>query len=138
MAEPADFPVFKRFSDGRFAPGGPGGPGRPRHNVDLAAAARQYGPEIIARLVAVVRHEKDIDHVLRAADMLLMRGYGRPALALKLGALEVEPFDPATLDDASLERLLVRLEAFVAGAPTVIDLEPVELPRDPVVDGPKT
>lgn len=63
---------------GHFLPGIGGNPnGRPPARFDLPAICRTHTPEAIERLVEIMRGEDD-DRALRAIQMLLDRGWGRP------------------------------------------------------------
>lgn len=56
--------------------GNPGG--RPKENAEIKALARQYGPEAIERLAALMRGE-DERVAAAASQALLDRGYGKAA-----------------------------------------------------------
>ena len=63
--------------------GNPGG--RPKECAEVKALARQYGPEAIEKLVALLRGE-DARVAKAAADSLLDRAYGKPTQAVDLTA----------------------------------------------------
>jgi hypothetical protein len=50
--------------------------------AEIKAAAQQYGPEAIEKLVSLMRSE-DAEVAFRAANAILDRGYGRPAQMLQ-------------------------------------------------------
>lgn len=68
---------------GTFKPGQSGNPGgRPKEAAEVKALAREYGPEAIEKLVALMRAD-DPRVSKAAADSLLDRGYGKPAQSLE-------------------------------------------------------
>lgn len=99
--------------------------GRPKGSsnkvhAEIAMFARQYGPECIANLVTIMRGAMqadviDADVVIRCSDLLLQRGYGRPATAVNIGGPDGEPLDFRGLSDDRLADLLLRLDAFIEG-----------------------
>lgn len=61
--------------------GNPGG--RPKECAEVKELARQYGPEAIEKLVALLRGG-DARVAKAAADSLLDRAYGKPSQAVDL------------------------------------------------------
>ena len=58
--------------------GNPGG--RPKALREMTELAREKGPEAIEFLTRVVRDESELTrHRIRAAELLLDRGYGKPS-----------------------------------------------------------
>jgi hypothetical protein len=69
-----------------------------RFPPEIKALAAQYGPEAIDEIVTLMRRSKSEDISLRAADMLLMRAYGRPQLDVSIFVKrEVDDFSDAEL-----------------------------------------
>lgn len=88
---------------------------RQRVHAEIAHFARQYGPECIANLVHLMRtHGDDPDVVIRCADILLTRGYGRPPTAVAISGPDGGPIDFRSLDDDRLDQFIERLEAATA------------------------
>ena len=78
---------MKRTPNGRgkaatqFKPGNPGGPGRPKMPEELREAFRALAPEAIETLHQVMKTgERDGDRV-RAAEVILERGWGKAPAA---------------------------------------------------------
>lgn len=71
---------------GRFIKGNPGG-GRPRMPEELKADFRACAPEALDTILAILR-DGDAPHRdrLRAAEIILDRGYGKPVQAVDLSA----------------------------------------------------
>lgn len=81
--------------------GNPGG--RPKEVAEVSALARQYGPEAVERLAAIMRSD-DLKAARGAADSLLDRGYGRPVQSVEqISAVVNLPAD--ALSDEQLERI---------------------------------
>ena len=65
-----------------FAKGQSGNPsGRPKEHREIERMARTYAPEAIERLVTIMRG-KSHKLALKASEVLLDRGFGRPAQAI--------------------------------------------------------
>jgi hypothetical protein len=95
-----------------------GNPGRPRgaknrRTIELAIAARQYSAEALGVLVSAMRHSPDWDIRVRAADLLLDRGFGKAPMDI---TLELQPLNFATMSDSELAAAIARLEVYVASA----------------------
>lgn len=76
----------QRDSAGRFLPGKTGNPGgRPKGYADVAALAREAGPDAIAKLVCLMDSE-DERIALMSATVLLDRGYGKPRQGIEIDA----------------------------------------------------
>jgi hypothetical protein len=69
----------------RFQPGTSGNPGgRHKGCAEVAALARQHGPEAVETLVSIMRDEsKSPQARIAAASVILDRGYGKPMQALR-------------------------------------------------------
>lgn len=78
----ADKPLV-RGEGGRFAKGNKAG-GRKALPEDLKAAFRAASPEALATLIDVMRHGKQDGSRVRAAEIILDRGYGKPVQAVDL------------------------------------------------------
>jgi hypothetical protein len=64
-------------------------PGTPnRTTAEVAALAREHTAECIAELARIAMNSKSEETRLRAIDMLLDRGHGRPAQSHMLGGLD--------------------------------------------------
>jgi hypothetical protein len=87
-----------------------------KRGTEIAEIARQFTTEAMATVVTLMRNSEDEDIILRCADLIMNRGWGRAPQSVRLGGPQGEPLDLARLDDASLERLLIRLEQSVTGA----------------------
>jgi len=76
----------------RFQKGQSGNPGgQPKHAKDIRALAQKFCPKAILKLAELLEHE-DPQVVIRASDLLLERGYGRPAQSQQIevsGGIEV-------------------------------------------------
>lgn len=70
----------------RWKPGESGNPqGRSKLDFDLAEAARAHAPEMLHVAVAIARDERvDAGHRLKAVEIVLARGHGRPLQALAI------------------------------------------------------
>lgn len=77
---------------GRWRPGESGNPGgRPRALAEVRDAARAHTAEALATLVEVMRSREATPGVrLAAAEALLDRGWGRPAVAVAVDVSEAE------------------------------------------------
>lgn len=84
-----------------FTKGQSGNPGgRPKECAKVKALAREYGPEAIEKLVALMRGE-DLRVAKAAADSLLDRGFGKPSQSVELTG---DPDNPVHV----IERRIVR------------------------------
>jgi hypothetical protein len=86
-----------------------------KRTPEMVLLARQYGPEVLAKFINLLRKSDDEDIVLRAGQEILNRGFGRPPTAVALTGPQGEPLDFTRLDDGQLQRLLAHLEQFVLG-----------------------
>ena len=75
-----------RDARGRFAKGASGNAGgRPKIAEDLRTAFRERCPEALETLLSVMRSEKAADRDrIRAAEIILDRGYGKPVQAVSM------------------------------------------------------
>src|SRR4029077_19750658 len=97
---------------GSWRPGQSGNPGgRPKKIVDLAAMAREHGPECIAKCVALMRKSPDERVQFSALKELLDRGYGGPAQSVSS--------DGASSADLTLLHLLAARMLHDAAQPTL-------------------
>jgi hypothetical protein len=84
-----------------FKPGESGNPGgRPKECSEVKELARQYGPEAINKLLALMRGE-DARVAKAAADSILDRAYGKPGQSVDLVA-------DLTAHISAVERRIVR------------------------------
>ena len=66
-----------------FVKGQSGNPsGRPKEHREIERMARSYAPEAIDRLVEIMRQKRAPKLALKACEVLLDRGFGRPAQAI--------------------------------------------------------
>jgi Family of unknown function (DUF5681) len=80
-----------RNADGTFKPGISGNPqGRPKTIEEVVDAAREHTLEAIGTLVELMRKADKDGTRLRAASLLLERGWGQPAKPLIVAGEEVE------------------------------------------------
>ena len=81
--------VKKDKSNGRFLPGNRSG-GRPKMPEDLKKAFKEACPDALRVLVKIVNDE-DAKHGdrIRAAEVILDRGYGKPVQAVDLDAATI-------------------------------------------------
>jgi hypothetical protein len=110
------------YNGGRWAKGQSGNPGgRPRIMRDVQALARQYSNEAIRTLGELMRSDAAPPGVrVRAAELLLDRGWGRPLQASVSTNLDVRQLTDAELIEIILEgqamRELPALEPAVGAA----------------------
>jgi len=76
-----------RKADGTFEKGASGNPnGRPKSNAELAEAARAFTLEALDVVLEVMRSKSESGTTrLRAAEMLLARGWGEPTKPIAIG-----------------------------------------------------
>jgi hypothetical protein len=90
--------------------------------------AREHAPEVIARLLVLMRQDDDRDIALAAANSLLDRGYGRPPqaiLATVNGGLTVSGIDaPPPIINETDEQWLERRRAELAALEHATRREP--------------
>ncbi len=81
-----------RDGRGRFVKGFTANPtGRPLKDREVAALAQRYAPEAIGRLVEILRDPKtEPGVVVRAAQIILERGYGRPPQAVDVTTTRID------------------------------------------------
>lgn len=80
----------------KFQPGQSGNPsGRPKENSEIKALARSYGREALEKIAALLESEDEKTR-LAAAQVLLDRGYGKPAQALVGGDEDDSPIQLRT------------------------------------------
>lgn len=74
-----------------FEKGKSGNPsGRPKDNPELKEACRSHTMECIAVLVGIVNNSKSKDNDrIKAAEVLLDRGYGKPVQSVDLDAKNI-------------------------------------------------
>ena len=79
-----------RDAKGRFVPGWKSNGGRKALPDDLKQAFREACPDALKTLVRIVNNEgaKDSDRI-RAAEVILDRGYGKPVQAVDLDASSI-------------------------------------------------
>jgi hypothetical protein len=79
-----------RRANGTFAEGTSGNPaGRPQTHPELTEAARAFTVEALDVILAVMRDKKQSGATrLRAAEMMLARGWGEPTKPIALGVDE--------------------------------------------------
>ena len=109
-----------------FAKGVSGNPsGRPKAAFDLQALAREKSPEAIETLSTIMRNDKATDNArVRAAEVLLDRGYGRPLQPTALATMEITKRADEMTDDE-----LATIAA--QGRITLPDAEPEEANESP-------
>lgn len=74
-----------RVQHGQFAPGVSGNPaGRPRIPESLVRAARQYTRQALSVLLRLMRSAKSESVKLRAAEIVLDRGWGKSIQAVQI------------------------------------------------------
>ena len=92
-----------------FQPGQSGNPGgRPKIVGDIRALAREHTPEAIAELVRLATKARREEVRLRAIEVLLDRGYGKPNQSVQIDAVFLEK-KLNQLSDAELAELEARL-----------------------------
>jgi len=76
-----------RKVDGTFAEGTSGNPrGRPKSSAELAEACREFTLESLDVVLSVMRSKSESSSTrLRAAEMLLSRGWGEPTKPIAIG-----------------------------------------------------
>lgn len=76
-----------RNANGTFVEGASGNPrGRPKSNAELAEAARDFTLEALDVVLSVMRSKSESGPTrLRAAEMLLARGWGEPTKPIAIG-----------------------------------------------------
>ena len=81
-----------RDDRGRLLPGSRCNPsGRPATDREVAALARQHGVTAIARLAEIMNDpEMEPGTVIRAAQAILDRAYGRPAQSVDIHATRID------------------------------------------------
>lgn len=79
-----------RRANGTFAEGTSGNPaGRPKTHAELTEAAREYTVESLDVILAIMRDKKQSGATrLRAAELMLARGWGEPTKPIALGDAE--------------------------------------------------
>jgi hypothetical protein len=92
-----------------------------RRTVEITELSIRYGTEALATLVELMRHSADEDIVFRCSTEILNRAYGKAPQSVRIGGPQGEPLDLTRLDDAALERLLIRLEQSIAGTSAADD-----------------
>lgn len=111
----------ERTPKGTFAHGNTFGRGPTKANFNFRTLARQYGPEALDFAVSVMRGEVEgarcFDR-LKAADMIIDRAYGKPAISLEVGPQRAAA-DISMLDTSERERL--KEAAFTVAMATVKD-----------------
>lgn len=93
--------MAERLPDGRFAPGvcpNPGG--RTKAAKEIARLAAEHGPEAIAQLARILVSSEDEGARIKAAEVLLERGFGKPMQAVELSGPDGGPLNVRGLIDA--------------------------------------
>lgn len=96
-----------RDSSGRFVKGVSGNPrGMPKLVGGIRELAQSKCPEAIEELIAIMLNPKErTDHRIRAAEIILDRGLGRPEQAVRAEVRQIR--DVADLGDGEIAALLV-------------------------------
>ncbi len=82
--------------------------------TEIRALAQQYGENAILKLAGMMNRCKDNDIVVRCAQILLDRGYGRPAQAIHHADHEGGPLRLHDMGIEELKALATRLEHTLA------------------------
>ena len=81
--------------------GNPGG--RPKEDAEVKALARQYGPEAVEKLIALMRGDEDRT-CLAAANSLLDRGFGKPHQSIAMDVRDEREPERNELESALLAK----------------------------------
>jgi len=98
-----------------FAPGNPGG-GRKRIPEDVLEACRASSTKAVKILTGILTNEaaRDADRI-RAAEIILNRGYGLPKQAVENSGANSDPFNIMSMTREEAKARLAELRAMDAG-----------------------
>lgn len=110
----------------RYQPGVSGNPsGRPKYPPELVGAARAATAEALATVLHVMRHAKRLSTRLRAAEIVLDRGWGRAPVSVSVElAQRVDLSQVSTAEWEALALLLHNVRPALPAADRVVEVEP--------------
>jgi hypothetical protein len=109
-----------RAKNGKMVKGHSISSGRPKGAInkitaELRAAAQEYTTEALNTIAKCMRQTKDLDISLRAAAMILDRGYGKPAQAHNIGGPNGEALDFSKMSMQEIDAIIIRMESAITG-----------------------
>ena len=92
-----------------FKPGQSGNPsGKPKGTSEFRELCRSHTPDCVARLRELLDH-KDGRVAVRAAEVLLDRGWGKPAQTVRVEESKSPEWDASDISTETLEQMAVLL-----------------------------
>ena len=98
--------------------------GRPRQVVELVEASREHTPEALGVVVKVMREAKRLSTRLRAAEIILDRGWGRAPMSISVGLARVGPGDVTAVEWEALAMLRHAVRPSLPASEAVVEVEP--------------